>query len=249
MKKILIILLLLFTSCSWNTENDSYKEIVEIPEASGICYMEKSDSFFVANDEGKIYEINKKWKVLNKKNIWNYDFEGIICDSKNKMLYLLIEDSWNLLKIDSEKLKIKWDLILSLSKKDRKKYFNKDSGAEWLAYDWKYFYISTQNKEKKNNLLKFSLQQQKNINPSHSHNLKLEKTYDIKYRDLSWMTFYKDELYIVSDKNDLYLIYDLKEEKIKFSEKLKKGNWEWISFDKKGEMFLADDYGKVVKKK
>jgi len=249
MKKILIILLLFLTSCSWKTENDNYEKIVEIPEASGICYMEKSDSFFVANDEGKIYEINKKWKILNKKNIWNYDFEGIVCDNKKEILYLLIEDSGNLLKIDSEKLKIKWDLILNLSEKERKKYFNEDSGAEWLAFDGKYFYISTQNKEKKNNLLKFSLQQQKNKNPNHSYNLKVEKTYDIKYRDLSWMTFYKNELYIVSDKNDLYLIYDFKNKKIKFSEKLKKGNWEWISFDNKWKMFLADDAWRVVEKK
>jgi len=37
-----------------------YKEIVKIPEASGICLMESTDTFFVANDEGKIYEINSK---------------------------------------------------------------------------------------------------------------------------------------------------------------------------------------------
>jgi hypothetical protein len=36
------------------------------------------------------------------------------------------------------------------------------------------------------------------------------------------MTFYKKQLYIVSDKNDLYLIYDLKSKKIKYSEKLEK---------------------------
>jgi hypothetical protein len=59
-KKILIISLLFLTSCSGNIENNNHKKIAEIPEASGVCYMEKSNSFFVANDEGKIYEINKK---------------------------------------------------------------------------------------------------------------------------------------------------------------------------------------------
>jgi hypothetical protein len=51
MKKILTIIILLLTSCSGNIEKNNYKKIANIPEASGICYMEKSDSFFVANDE------------------------------------------------------------------------------------------------------------------------------------------------------------------------------------------------------
>ncbi len=171
------------------------------------------------------------------------------------LLVFLIENIFYILWNENDLIKLRANIRkdkvrlypMKVTKKERKKYFNKKSGAEWLAFDWKYFYISTQNKEKKNNLLKFSLQQQKNINPNHSYNLKLEKTYNINYKDLSWMTFHKKELYIISDKNDLYLIYDFKKEKIKFSEKLEKGNWEWIVFDNKLEMFLADDTGRVVK--
>jgi hypothetical protein len=40
------------------------------------------------------------------------------------------------------------------------------------------------------------------------------------------MTFYKNELYIVSDKNDKYIKYDLEKKKISEETKLLKGNWE-----------------------
>jgi hypothetical protein len=51
MKKILLFLLFFFTSCRLNIGDNNYEIIAEIPEASGVCYMEKTDSFFVANDE------------------------------------------------------------------------------------------------------------------------------------------------------------------------------------------------------
>lgn len=233
---ILITFLSLF-SCSQEIEKN-YKKISEIPEASWICYMEKSDTFFVANDEGKIYEIDKNWKILKEKNIWNYDFEWIVCNNEKEEIYVLIENSWNLLKVDSEKLDMLGDYILDLSKKERKKYFNEKSWAEWLAFDGKNFYISTQNK--KNNLLKFSTSNKKN------NKLNLEKVYDVKYDDLSWMTFYNKELYIISDKNDLYLIYDLENKENKISKELDKWDWEGIVFDNKWKLFLADDSGKIV---
>ncbi len=235
MKKIIFLIFVLFLySC--NNVTNKYKKIAKISEASWICYMQNTNSFFVANDEWKVYEIDKLWKKLQEKNIWNYDFEGIVCDEKNNKIYLLLEDSWNLIKINSSNLEIVWDFLLDLDKKDRKKYFNKKSGAEWLAYTGEYFYISTQNK--KNNLLKFKIKKD-------NKNLKLEKVFDLDYEDLSWMTFYENNLYILSDKNDSIFKYDLENEKIIETKKLSWASWEWIVFDEKWKIFLADDDGAI----
>ena len=232
MKKytLLFTILLLTFSCS----EEQYKRISEIPEASWICYMQESETFFVANDEWSIFQINKKWKILKNKKVWKYDFEWIYC--KNNDIYILEEDSWNISKIGFKKLDIIETYTIDLKKEKRDKYFNKKSWWEWLAYDWKYFYISTQGK--KNNLLKFSLNKNK---------LKLEKKYDINLNDLSWLTILNNILYILSDKNDLILKFDLKTEKITQKIKLKKWHWEWISFDDKWNMYLSDDDWFIVK--
>ncbi len=238
-KKIIFLIILIFlSSCNniKNTEN-KYKKISKIPEASGICYMKKTEIFFVANDEWKIFKIDKNGKKLKEKNIWNYDFEWIVCNQKNNEIYLLIEDTWNLLKINSENLEISWDFILDLDEKDRKKFFNKKSWAEWLAYNWEYFYISTQNN--KNNLLKFKIKKDKK-------NLKLEKVFNIESKDLSWLTFYKKDLYILSDKNDKIYKYNTKKEKIIKTRKVDLWAWEWIVFDENWKIFLADDNWEVV---
>lgn len=229
---IALFILIFLSSCN---QISQMKHIIDIPEASWICYFEKNDSFFVANDEWGVYEISKKWKILQKKKLWKYDLEGIICE--NNDLYVLQEDTGNLLELEIKNLKIKKEIKNNLSKKEKKKYLDKDHGAEGLAFDWKYFYISTQNK--KNNLLQFILKDDE---------LKFEKVFDIDMDDLSGLTFYKKDLYILSDRNDVIWKYDIKKEKIIKKIPLPKWNWEGISFDDAGNIYLADDEGRVMKK-
>lgn len=231
-KIICLFALLFFISC---TPNGSMKTLVNIPEASWICYFEKNDSFFVASDEGSVYEISKKGKILQKNKLWKYDLEWIMCE--NNKLYVLEEESGNLLELKPKDLSLIKIIKNNLSKKDRKKYFDADSGAEWLTSDGKNIYISTQHK--KNNLLEFTLKDDELI---------LKKVFDIEMDDLSGLTFHKKDLYILSDKHDVIWIYDIKTEKVIKKIPLPKGNWEGIVFDNKGDIYLADDAGRVVKK-
>lgn len=233
-KSIFIIFSIFLFSCNKQWKIDLI-EISQIPDASGICFYEENKTFFVVNDEWKIFQIDKSGNILAQKYLWDYDFEGISCDFKNELLYLLLEDSWNILKLDVEKLDITWKYILDIKKEEREKYFWKNKWAEWLIFDNKNFYISTQ--KSKNNLLKFSIK--------NKEELKLEKIYNIDYKDLSWLTFYKNNLYIISDKNEKIFIYDLENEKIKVFKYLQKWKWEWISFDENWIIYLADDSGKV----
>jgi len=234
----LLISILLLSACN-NVSNNNmkYNEIVKIPEASGICLRESTNTFFVANDEWKIYEINPKWKILRKKSIGKYDFEWIVCNEEQKELYLLIEGTWNILPISIDTFK-KWkEIILDVSDKDRKKYFNKKAWAEWLAMKGNNLYISTQND--KNNLLEFELSDD-------WKKVEFKNIYDIDSDDLSGMTYYNKLLYILSDKNDKIYKYSLKEKKIIDKISLKKWDWEWIVLDKKWTIYLADDAWRIV---
>ncbi len=249
-----LLSLIFLTSCGNNaTENidknetkqqiemkNTYKKIADIPEASGICHMKSSDTFFVANDEWAIYEINISGKILQQKQIWDYDFEGISCDQENNEIALLLENNGNILKISPKNLEVVTELEPNLKKKDLKKYFNKKSGAEGLIFANGKVFISTQND--KNNLLEFSINTEKN-------ELDLEKVYDIPFNDLSGLTFYKEELFILSDKNDSIWIYNLEKEKITKTLELEGGNWEWITHDAQGNIFLADDVGAIFQYK
>ncbi len=47
------------------------KIIAKIPEASGISYSKSSNTLFVVNDEGTIYELSTKGKILRKKSLEN----------------------------------------------------------------------------------------------------------------------------------------------------------------------------------
>jgi len=78
------------------------------------------------------------------------------------------------------------------------------------------------------------------------NNFKLKKSFNIPVKDLSWLTIYKDILYIISDKNDIILQYDIKSIKIIKEISLPKWAWEWITFDENWQMFLADDDWRVV---
>jgi len=54
---------------------------------------------------------------------------------------------------------------------------------------------------------------------------------------------------MVSDKEDLLIKYDIEKKKSVQKVKLEKGAWEGIAFDYKGNVYLADDDGRVVKYK
>ncbi|MDQ7022134.1 MAG: SdiA-regulated domain-containing protein [Candidatus Gracilibacteria bacterium] len=209
--------------------NENYKKISNIAEASGICYSEKNDTFFVVNDEGNIYKLNKEGTILKKKFIGNYDLESIIC--LDNELLVIDEKTGNILKIDLENFNI-------LEKYKIFGYNLEKKGIEGFIKisDNKYI-ISTQS-EKKENLLFLEFSDEK---------FKVTKKIKLKYKDLSGLSYNSGFLYILSDKNDIILKYDLEKKEIIQKIKLKKGAWEGITFDEKGNIFLTDDDGKIVK--
>ena len=82
------------------------KVIAKIPEASGICYIQNLKQLIVVNDEGWIYRLTKKGKILEKKLLGKYDLEGISFDDVSQKLYLACERKNSILVLNINTFKI-----------------------------------------------------------------------------------------------------------------------------------------------
>ena len=197
------------------------KVIAKIPEASGISISPKTNTLFVANDEGSIYEIDKKGKILRKKFLGKYDLEGVTCGKK--FLYFLDEQNMIL------KLSYEFKIIKKTKIKDIKK--DKKHGLEGITKYKNGFLISKQSSKS----LFFVDKKGKVI-----------KKFHIGFKDIAGLDVKGDILYIVSDRNDVLIEYDIKKEKIIKQTKLPKFAQEGIAVGK-NNFFFADDNGRVLK--
>ena len=222
------------------------KIIAKIPEASGITYSAKSNSLFVVNDEGTIYELSKKGKILREKKIGKYDFEGIVADDKNDVLLVANEKDDTVLVLSKNDFK-KLHKISIKRKFEGVKVLKKGSdGIEGLALFKNKLYLSNQSNK---------------LYPENDSSVIVIIDYDLKKKkqkikniinhgltDISGLTFVDDILYMISDNNNFIVSYDINKKKILRKDKLpKKFAQEGITFDNKGNLFIADDKGQILK--
>lgn len=222
------------------------KVIAKIPEASGISYSEKSNTLFVVNDEGSIYELSKKGKILREKKIGKYDLEGIVVDDINNVLLVANEKNDTILVLSKDNFK-KQKKISIKRKFEGVKILKKGSdGIEGIALHNNKIYLSNQSDK---------------LYPKDDSSVIVIIDYDLKNKrqkikniinhgltDISGLTFFDDILYMISDNNNLIVSYDIKKKKILRKDKLpKKFAQEGITFDNKGNLFIADDKGQILK--
>ena len=212
----------LLLSCNKNESIISY-----IPESSWICYSNQEDSLYVVNDEWYLYNIDLDWNVLRKKYIWKYDLEWISCFEQ---IYIISENNNLLIHINVDTLEIENKYKIELWK------ISKNKWIEWITNIWNDFYLVSQSS--KDNLIKFNLEEWK---------INILKKYNLKYKDLSWLTFYDWYLYILSDKNNIIIKYDFNKNIILNTIPIIWDNQEWLTFDKSDHIYIADDIWKILK--
>jgi len=214
------------------------KVIAKIPEASGISYCSNNDTLIIANDEGSYYEINRKGKILQKIKLGKYDLEGVVCEDK-EMIFAL--ENKGILIVDRETGEKKKVIINSIYNGKKLSLFNKKSGVEGIAKLGNMVYLAKQsNKKKKSFIAVVRLRPYPSI---------IVDVIEHHVADTAGLTYHEGYIYMVSDKEDLLIKYDLEKKKSVQKVKLEKGAWEGIAFDHKGNVYLADDDGRVVKYK
>ncbi len=221
------------------------KIIAKIPEASGIAYSYKSNTLFVVNDEGSIYELSLKGDILRKEKLGKYDLEGIAVDDENNLLLLAIEGNDEILILSKNKLKKKHKISIKREYKGVKVLKKGNDGIEGLTLYKNKIYASNQSKNRYPKedssiivIIDYDLKKKKQ---------KIKDIIDHGFIDIAGLTFYKDILYMISDKENLLIQYDIKLKKVIRKQKLpKKYAQEGITFDDKGNLYIADDNGQIL---
>lgn len=222
--------------------------IVKIPEASGICFSKMSQTLFVANDEGKVFEISKEGKILRKKRLGKYDLEGVACDDAKGELLFAVEGKDNILVVGKKNLKIKNNIKIKrvyhdkiILKKDRKSH-----GIEGIAIVGDFLYISNQSnkffpKKDPSLIIKVAKYAKKKVT--------ILELLEHGYKDVSGLTYHDKYLFMVSDSKNLLIKYSLEEKRVIGTAKLPKFAQEGVAFDDEGYIYFANDKGSVYKYK
>jgi len=232
MKRYIVMAML----ASMLSASDRAHEIAQIPEASGISYCANSDTLIVANDEGRYYEIDRSGKILRKARVKKYDLEGVYCEDDR--FVFAVEDR-GILLVNRKSGKSKLVEIGTTYRNKQLKIFDKKRGVEGITKIGDIYYLAKQAKKRKDSIL-IALKLGR-------FNSKIVDVIKTKIVDMSGLTYYKDNLYIVSDKRDLLIQYDLKKKSIMKKIKLPKIAQEGVAFDGKGFVYITDDDGAVLK--
>ncbi len=243
MKNIIYVLTAFFflTACS---AKDNYL-IANIPEASGICYSKSSDTLFVANDEGRIYELSREGEILRKKRLGDYDLEGVACDNKKKLLYFAVEGSDNILVVKQKTFKVIKKININREYKGRTLLVkDKKRGLEGITMDEKYFYLSNQSKRKYPRSDPSVIVK---IDRSSKKKADIKGMIDHKQLDIAGLAMHKGYLYMVSDTDNKLIQYDIKRDKVISVKTLPDFAQEGVTFDDQGYIYFADDNGRVLK--
>jgi len=244
--KISVVVFILLSVLNLNA-----KTIAKIPEASGIAYVQKSNSLFVANDEGTIYEITKKGKIVRKRFLGKYDLEGITYDKTNDKLLLAVEGDESILVLNRSSLDFEKEIKIKRKYKKLKLLKkSKKAGIEAIAIDENGdIYLSNQSRITYNKKLKVNASVVFKIDSQKKKKAKIIEVFNHGYIDIAGLTFHDGYLYMTSDKKNLLIKYDIKNNKTIKKIKLPKAAQEGICFDDSNNIYIADDNGRILKYK
>ena len=261
MQNIVIFVLFVFMiGCGSESKKESIaiETIAMIKEASGICYVSKTDTLFVVGDNGFIYEIDKNGNFLNTKDLKlkDSDFEGITYDSKTDWLYIAVEGVDNILVVTRELEYVKEINIDRKDNENREILENSGEGLEAIVVINDEIYLSNQSFEI---LPKADPSVIIKVNFENNNTASIINVIDHGYLNISGMTFYDDLLYLLSDSNNSLIKYDINTNEtlqkwhIKgdiLDDTLKNVALEGVTFDNGEYIYFAVDdkqAGKIVK--
>jgi uncharacterized protein YjiK len=249
------VLFLLFYGCKEGRVGVSLDEvkmgrIATIREASGICYIKKSDTFYVVGDNGMIYHISRSGMILDWHDfatLKHKDFEGITYDKKNDLLYVAVEGVDNLLVLDREYV-VHDDRNIDREDASGDLVLEKDNenGIEAITFAADALFIANQSytflpEPDASVLIQLDL--------SSEDKIAMKKVVSLNpYTDIAGLAYYKGRIYMVSDDEKLLLVYDPVKNGVvdtialkSIDPQLDEMAIEGVAFDDKGYIYFAYD--------
>ncbi|DAB28895.1 MAG TPA: hypothetical protein CFH84_12485 [Sulfurimonas sp. UBA12504] len=215
--------------------------LAQVPEASGICFIKEAEELIVVNDEGWIYRLSMKGKILEKKYLGKYDLEGVVYEQTSDTLLLAVENTNSILVVQAKSFAILKEVkIDGFYNGEQLLKGSKKEGIEAIALHEGKIYLSNQS-HKKNNSFVFQIDTLQNAEA------KIVQIMQHGYVDVAGLCFHNGFLYMTSDEKNLLIKYDLKNNKTIQEIKLPKSAQEGICFDDKNNLYIADDEGKILK--
>lgn len=228
-------------------------------EPSGIVYSTRRGTLFIADDEGDICELLLDGTLINKTHIDRADLEGITIDPATGLLYAIEEQSMIIMEFHPDSLEPLRQFPLEatfgayLPARN-----NSNPGLEAITFvpDPDHpaggtFFVASQGRRTRHTKgvaavyeIAAPLQDSANVNLT----AQMVRQFEPGITDLSGLYYDArlQQLLLISDKHDILMLVGTDGD-THTSYKLPGKNQEGITLDSKGQLFIAEDSGDIIK--
>lgn len=236
-----------------------YTDPLYCREPSGIVYSTRRGTLFIADDEGDICELLLDGTLINKTHIDRADLEGITIDPATGLLYAIEERSMIIMEFHPDSLEpLRQFPVDATSGAYLPARNNSNTGFEAITFvpnsghpAGGTFFVASQGWRTRHAKgvaavyeIAAPLQDTANANQT-AH---MVRQFEPGITDLSGLYYdtRMQQLLLISDKHDILMLLGT-DGNIRTSYKLPGKNQEGITLDSKGQLYIAEDSGDIIK--
>ncbi len=223
-----------------------------VNEPSGIVYHPGRDSLFVVGDEGRISEIDRKGRRLQRKRLGGGDLEGVTVNPNTGLLYVAVEGRERVLELSPKKLKLLREFDIERRQSGFTAFPKGSNGIEAIAFvpnpqrrHGGTFWVANQGEgvsgdKEAARLVELELP----LSTPGDGRGHILRVFDSRIGDLAGMHYLpkRRRLALISDRHNLYLELSLDGE-VLLARSLPGRDQEGIAVDGDGAIYIAVDGG------
>lgn len=220
-----------------------------IDEPSGIVYHPGRDSLFVVGDDGRISEIDRDGRRLQRERLGDGDLEGITVDPASGLLYVAVEGRERVLEVEPDQLQRLREFDIERRKGGFEVFPKGGNGIEAIAFvpdpqrrHGGTFWVANQGEGRGDpesaRLVEIALP----LSDAGNGRGRILRVLESRIRDLSGLHYLPAQrrLALISDRQNLYLELSLRGE-ILLARSLPGHDQEGVAVDGDGAIYIAVD--------
>ena len=231
---------------------------IDFEEPSGVVFHEKRGTLFVVGDDGDLLEIRTDGAPVQQKHLRDADLEGITYDPATSLLYLAVEGEERILEVEPDDFSILREFTIPRRVNGKTMLKEGGQGIEAITFVPKRdhphggtFYVTNQS---------YDLSDQEDVSAIFEIEVPLRSTDASEtvarhirqivpmIPDMSGLNYSatSNSLLVISDATNCFFEISLSG-KIKDAKAFPGQNQEGIAFDDKGNIYVAQDSGGILK--